>query len=75
MATEYIQSAGFLSSRENWVPPTPSPAREIASPPFGSKGGDTLACGGGVGGSNSDEETDSLELYVYNNPSTMAAYP
>jgi hypothetical protein len=57
---------GILSSRPNWVPPTPSPTRECcSSPPFGSKGADTLACGRGVGGPDSDEGTDTLVLYVY----------
>jgi hypothetical protein len=39
---------GFLSSRPNWVPPPHRTAREyFSSPPFGSKGEDTLARGGG----------------------------
>ncbi len=37
--------------------------------PFGFKGGDTLACGGGGGGPNS-EGRHTLVLYVYYNPST-----
>jgi hypothetical protein len=39
---------GFLSSHPNCVPPPPNPQGNVA-PPFGSKGGDTLACGGGGG--------------------------
>jgi hypothetical protein len=30
---------GLLSSRPNWVPPTPSPARECCSPPLWIQGG------------------------------------
>ena len=63
---------GFLSSRPNWVPPPPCPQASITPPtPFGSKKRDTLACGGGVGGPNSDEGTDTLVLYVYYNPSRI----
>jgi hypothetical protein len=36
---------GFLSRHPNWVPQSLT-----RNPPFGSKGGDTLACGGGGGG-------------------------
>ncbi len=42
-------------------PHTPAPAGECA-PPFGSGGGDTLACGRGGGGPNSDEGTDTMVL-------------
>ncbi len=67
-------STGFLSSRPNWVTHTPSPARECCSfPPFGAWERDTLACGGGGGGPDSDEGTDTLALYIctlYYNPST-----
>jgi hypothetical protein len=65
--------SGFLSYRLNWVP-TPLPASECyssESSPYGSKGGDTLACGEGGGGPNSDEETETLVLYVYHNPTTL----
>jgi hypothetical protein len=51
--TEYTdyRVIGFLSSRPNWVPPTPSPARVCCSSPLlGPRGVDTLACGGRSGG-------------------------
>ncbi len=38
---------GFLSICLNWAP---HPQASVAPPPFGSKRGDTLACGGGGGG-------------------------
>jgi hypothetical protein len=39
--------------------------RAIGPPiPFGSKGGDTLACGEGVGVPNSDTGTDTMVHYV-----------
>ncbi len=63
---------GFLSSRQNCMaPPAHSHASESCPrPPFGSKGGDTLAWGKEVvGGANSDEGTDTLVLWVYYNPS------
>jgi hypothetical protein len=40
---------GFLSSRPNRITPPPHPQGSVAPPPFGSKGGDTFACGGGGG--------------------------
>jgi hypothetical protein len=55
------QSAGFFSSRPNWVSPPPHPKKSVATP-FGSKGGDTLACCGEGGGSQCDEGTDALVL-------------
>ncbi len=45
-------------------PPPLRPQESVAPPPLGSKGGDTLACGGGSGGTNSDEESDTMVLYV-----------
>jgi hypothetical protein len=61
-----------LYLRRNWVPPLPHPRKRVWLPLFGSKGGDTLACGGeGVGGPNSDERTDTLVFFVYYNPSTV----
>ncbi len=36
-----------MLSRSYWVPPPPHPQASVASSPFGSKGGDTLTCGGG----------------------------
>ncbi len=47
--TEY-RVPGILSSRPNWVPPPPHSQRSVALSTFGSKGGDTLACGGIVWG-------------------------
>jgi hypothetical protein len=54
---------GFFSCRPNFDSPTPSPAGENMSPPFGSGGGGvyTLACGRG-GGPNSNEGTDTVVL-------------
>jgi hypothetical protein len=41
------------------------PQGSVAPSPFGSMGGDTLVCGEGGGeGPNSDEETNTLVLYV-----------
>jgi hypothetical protein len=63
-------SATLLSSRPNWVPAPPHPQGSAAPPPYGSKGGDTPACGGGgAGGPNYDEGTDTLVLMY--NPSTV----
>jgi hypothetical protein len=48
--TEYTECMpGFLSNRPNWVHSNPSPTSGCC-PSFGSKRGDTLACGGGGGG-------------------------
>ncbi len=48
---------GFFSRRPNWNPLTPSPhPQSSVSPPL-VPGGDTLACGRGGGGPNSDEGT------------------
>ncbi len=41
--------SGFLSSRPNRVPHPLNRKRVLLPPPIGSKGGDTLACGGGRG--------------------------
>jgi hypothetical protein len=51
-------------------PPQPiHPKESIAPPPFGSKGGDTLACE--VGGTGTQFlQLDTLELRVYCHPST-----
>ncbi len=49
-------------------PPTPTPQAKVAPPwPLGPKWGGThsLPGGGGVGGPNSDEGTESLVLYVH----------
>ncbi len=69
----YVQNTvyrmpGFLSNRPNLVPPPPQSLGSVAPPLFGSKGGDTLACGEGVGGPNSDEGTGTLVLYAYYKP-------
>jgi hypothetical protein len=58
---------GFLSSRPNWVLPSPYPQASVASP-VGSRGETHMLLGGGkgMGGPNSDE---TLVLYVYD-PST-----
>ncbi len=56
---------GFLSSRQNWVPP-PSPASECCSPSVRfQEGRHTSLPGRGWGGTNSDEGTGTLILYVY----------
>ncbi len=52
----------FFSSRPNWDSPTPSPGGECPPPPLVPGEGDTLTAGEGVGGPNSDEETDTLVL-------------
>jgi hypothetical protein len=44
------------------IPPPPYPLVLLLRP-LGSKGGDTLACGLGGGGPDSDEETDILVFY------------
>jgi hypothetical protein len=52
-----------LSSRWNWVSPTPSPACECVLPSYGWGGGGSHPLGGeGVGGPNSDEGTDTVLL-------------
>ncbi len=61
-----------FQSSPNWVPPQSlTYKRVLLSPLFGFEGGDTLACGVGGGGPNSDKGTDTLVLYVYYNPSTL----
>jgi hypothetical protein len=64
---------GFLSSRRNWG--VSRPPQASVAPPFVSKGGDTLACGEGVGGPNSDDGTDTLVLYANYKPSTSIRNP
>jgi hypothetical protein len=56
----------FLSSRPNWVHhPPPATARECCSSPTLDPRGETHSVAGkGVGGTNSDEGTDTLVLYV-----------
>jgi hypothetical protein len=54
-AAQSILSARLSFRSSELGPPNPSP--------FGSKGGDSVACGGG-GGPNSDEGTDTPVLYV-----------
>ncbi len=43
----------------------------VSPPPIWVLGGATLAGEGGGGGPHSDEETDTLVLDVYPNPSTL----
>jgi hypothetical protein len=53
---------GFLSSRQNWVPPPPHLQASVVPPPpppFGSGGTHSIA-GAGVGVPNSDEGTDTV---------------
>jgi hypothetical protein len=66
-----IQSARFSFQSPELGPPTPLTASECCSPPFGSKGEDTQARGQRGGGPNSADETDTLVLFVYYNPSTL----
>jgi hypothetical protein len=55
-------------------PPPPQPKASVAPPsPLRSKGVNTLACGEGVGGTNSDEGTYTSVQYVYYNPSTKVS--
>ncbi len=56
---------GFLSSRPNWIPPPPHSQASVA-PPLAWEG---------VGGPNSDEGMDTLELKVQYNPSTVVPLP
>jgi hypothetical protein len=51
----------FLQSSELRLP-TPSPAGECPPSPLVPGEGDTLTAGEGVGGPNSDEETDTVVL-------------
>jgi hypothetical protein len=60
--TQSIQSASFFSSRQNWVPHPPHPQRNIAPPPFGSIGGDTLLAGG-----TQFRRRDSLNMWAFSN--------
>jgi hypothetical protein len=60
-----IQSARLSFQSSELGPPAPTRKGMLLPPPFGSKGGDTLACGMGVGrGSNSDEGTDTVVLLL-----------
>jgi hypothetical protein len=68
----------FLSSRPHWVPPLPHPLGSVAPSPLrrsGGGGGHTRLRERGVGRPNSDEETDTLVLYVYYNPFTVHPFP
>jgi hypothetical protein len=65
---------GILSSRPNWVPPTPSPTRECCSSPSLELRRETHSLAGWGGGPSFGEGTDTLVLYVYYsicNPSTV----
>jgi hypothetical protein len=57
--TEYTECQAFypLSSRPNWVPPSPHPQESVALP-FGSS-----LVGEGVGEPISDDGTDTLVFY------------
>jgi|688.fasta_scaffold778411_1 hypothetical protein len=60
---EYAEFQAFFPIVRIGSPPQSQVS--VAPPPFGSKGRDTLACGGGGGGGpNSDEGTGTLVLYV-----------
>jgi hypothetical protein len=59
----------MLSVRSSeWGPQPPPPHQQASvalaaqSHPFETKGGDTLVCGGGCGGPNSDEGTGTLRI-------------
>ncbi len=75
---ESIQSARPSIQSSELGPPTPSPARECCSPPFGSKGGDKLTLGGGGGNQfrrwGIHFGTQCIHVLQYNsNPSTTGA--
>ncbi len=55
----------FLVGRLNW-PPQPFPHKRLYFPPRIQAGGDTHSFpgGGGLGGANSDEGTDTMVLYI-----------
>jgi hypothetical protein len=75
--TEYTECHAFFSvvSSESG-PPTHHPQGSVAPPPFGSTGGDTLACGGrhtrlrgmGLGDPIPTHGQTLRVLYVYYNP-------
>jgi hypothetical protein len=60
---------GIFSSRPGLVPLPPHPQGTVAPAPFGSKGEDTLACGGG--GMGGPKTTNRLVLFEYYYPSTI----
>ncbi len=68
--TEYTQRARLFVPVVRIRSPHPLTRKRVLLPPFGSKEGDTLAAKR-VGEPNSDEETDTPLLCVYNNPSTI----
>jgi hypothetical protein len=62
--TKYVYRVpGFLSSRPNWLPPPPD-RKQVLPPPLVPGGGTHPLGGGGEGGANADEGTDTLELNV-----------
>jgi hypothetical protein len=61
-----IQSARLSLLSSELAPPAPSLASECCPPPFGS-GGDTLVCGRGGAGANSDEGTEATDFLVLYN--------
>ncbi len=65
-----IQSVRLSVHSSALGPPTHSSASEYCSAPLGPRGRHTRWGRGDWGGPNSDEETDSLVIYVYYNRST-----
>jgi hypothetical protein len=62
--TEYKEYKSPLAGRLNWLSPPPPPQASLS--PFGIqvRGGHTLACGMGVGGTNADEGTNTMVLCI-----------
>jgi hypothetical protein len=58
--TEYAECQAFYPVVG--IGPPPSHPQKCCLPPFGSDGGDTLVCGRGGGGPDSDDGTDTLIL-------------
>jgi hypothetical protein len=55
-----MQSAKLSFQSSELGPPPPPRKGVLLYPPFGSKGGDKLACGRGSGGTQPEEGTDTL---------------
>ncbi len=66
LVTAQSRQSARLSLQSSEPHGSPRPlTRKLPPPPFGSKGGDTLAWGKElVGGANSDEGTDTLVLWI-----------
>ncbi len=61
--TEYtLHIQAFFPVVRNWVPPLPHTLGSDAPSPFGSKGGDTLGCGGGGGWGTQLRRRDRLNV-------------